>query len=337
MTQAEEARSLGRYDDALELIAVATTLSPGTEGASEMEALCWRSKAAELEAAGELTEAALAYGRVLAIVEDDQEAATGVVRCRAEGDRRAARTAEVRERFAKALDAFGAGDLIAARDGFTAVLDIDAQDHEADGMLRRTREAIARRLGELLDQAGRLARGGLFAEASAAIAQARELDPSAAGVGEAEVYIVQLRTSAADRSTSVPSVEAMPAQSASLDEGRSSGVRTIAEISPEDEREVESLYRRGIAAMEADRPQDAIRYWELALSTNPDHRRVKEYLKREYLMGGMDLFAIGRLDEAVSHWENALRVDPTDEKAKGYLARAQQQLSRTREILGSGR
>jgi hypothetical protein len=33
----------------------------------------------------------------------------------------------------------------------------------------------------------------------------------------------------------------------------------------------------------------------------------------------------------------ALQVDPTDQRAMGYLARAQKQLTRTREILGNTR
>lgn len=337
MAQADEARSQSRYDDALELLAVATTLSPGIDGAREMEALCWRSKAAELESSGELTEAALAYGRVLAIIEDDAEATEGVARCRAEGDRRAARSAEVRERFTKALDAFGAGDLVAASEGFGAVLEIDPEDHEAAAMLGRTREAIDRRLDELIDQGRRLARGGLYAEASEAISMARDLDPSSASVRDARQYVVDLMNRSAQQASMEPRIEAPPAESDPIDEVLVEDVRSDSELTPQEKREVENLYKRGIAALEADRPEDAIRYWELALSTDPNHQQVKEYLKREYLMGGMDLFAIGRLDEAVTHWENALRVDPTDEKAKGYLARAQQQLNRTREILGGGR
>ena len=98
-------------------------------------------------------------------------------------------------------------------------------------------------------------------------------------------------------------------------------------------REVEDLYRRGIAAMKAERNEDAVRYWELVYSIDPDYEQVKEYLKREYLLGGMDSFAAGELEAAVAYWEKALRLDPTDEKTMGYLTRAREQLSRTREIL----
>ena len=40
------------------------------------------------------------------------------------------------------------------------------------------------------------------------------------------------------------------------------------------------------------------------------------------------------LDEAMTQWERVLRVDPADDRARGYLARAQEQRTRSREILG---
>jgi tetratricopeptide (TPR) repeat protein len=78
-----------------------------------------------------------------------------------------------------------------------------------------------------------------------------------------------------------------------------------------------------------------MRYWELVASIDPGYQQVRDYLKREYLMRGMDAFAGGRLDDAVAYWQKALGLDPDDEKAKGYLARARQQQSRAREIFGS--
>ena len=103
---------------------------------------------------------------------------------------------------------------------------------------------------------------------------------------------------------------------------------------PQLEREeIADLYRRGNAAAQAGRSDDALRYWELVWSAQPGYQQVDEYLKREYLMRGMEVFAAGRLEEAANLWEKALRVDPDDKRAMGYLARAEEQLARTREIL----
>jgi tetratricopeptide (TPR) repeat protein len=99
--------------------------------------------------------------------------------------------------------------------------------------------------------------------------------------------------------------------------------------------EIEDLYKRGMAAMEAGRTGDALHYWELVASADPDYQQVKDYLKQEYLARGMDAFAEGRLERAIDAWEKALRIDPEDGKVQGYLARAREQLSRTREILGT--
>jgi tetratricopeptide (TPR) repeat protein len=335
--EVETARGEGRHDDALEILAVITTLTPGTEKARQMQLLCWSEKASELERAGKYTEAALAYGRALAVAPEDVDASEGIARCRAEGDRRAARSARVRQRFADALDAFGAGDLVAARRGFSAVLAIDSQDEDATAMLQRTEEAIDHRVAEQLDSAKRYARGSLFREAAAAVEGVRSLDPAANGLVEAEELLARLEREASRRAAVAAASEATGPEDQATVESATPQAPPPVSTTPQEKRQAEDLYKQGVEAMESNRPQDAVRYWELALSTDPAHLQAKEHLKREYLMGGMDLFAVGRLDEAVTYWEKALQVDPADQKAKGYLARAQQQLSRTREILGSGR
>jgi tetratricopeptide (TPR) repeat protein len=109
-----------------------------------------------------------------------------------------------------------------------------------------------------------------------------------------------------------------------------------AALTPERRREVEELYRRGVAAMQEGRAADAMRYWELVWSFAPDHERVREHLKREYLTRGLELFAQGSLDASIQQLQKALQMDPADPRALAYLQRAQEQRSRTRAILGQG-
>ncbi len=92
--------------------------------------------------------------------------------------------------------------------------------------------------------------------------------------------------------------------------------------------------KRGLAAIRAQRQDDALRYLEIVWSARPDYRQAAAYLKREYLSRGLELFAAGRLEDAAAEWEKVLRVDPSDERARGYLDRAQKELARSREILG---
>jgi tetratricopeptide (TPR) repeat protein len=335
MGQAERAQVEERYDDALNFLTVALTLSPGLAEAREREAECWRLKGAELEAAGEFAGAVLAFSRALEAEPEDTLAARGLERCRQEGDERARRSAELRARFARALDAFGAGDLGAAREGFAAMLTTDPSDREAAAMLQRTERALRARVTEILEESGRFARAGLLVEAHEAIARAREIDPEAPGITEAEAVLARKQRDLEwdDKTEPTgPHAGGGPVRETAMPGEIETRAR---QLSPQERRRVEDLYRRGVASMDAQRPQDALRYWELAYSTDPNHAQVKEYLKREYLTRGMDAFANGQLTEAVSNWEKALRVDPVDEKARGYLDRAHQQLSRTREILGS--
>src|SRR5207249_11682904 len=108
-------------------------------------------------------------------------------------------------------------------------------------------------------------------------------------------------------------------------------------LSPERQREVEKLYTAGLAAMSERRVDDALRYWELAWSMDPGYKRLAEYLKREYLIRGMEFFASGKLDDAMSYWQKALQMDPTDTRAASYIARARTQQARTRELTGADR
>lgn len=98
------------------------------------------------------------------------------------------------------------------------------------------------------------------------------------------------------------------------------------------DQEIAELYRKGVAAAESGRRDDAARCWELVWSAAPDYRRVGEFLQQEYLARGMEAFAAGRLDAAVTIWEKALAIDPDDPRTLGYLARAHEHIGRLREI-----
>jgi len=110
-----------------------------------------------------------------------------------------------------------------------------------------------------------------------------------------------------------------------------------APLSPEMQREVERLYRAGLGAMTERRPDDALRYWEIAWSMAPGYKRLAEYLKREYLIRGMDSFASGKLEQAITYWDKARDVDPNDPRAAGYITRARTQQARAREIIEGSR
>lgn len=224
------------------------------------------------------------------------------------------------------MDAFANEDLAAARSGFRAVLRTEPTDDEAARMLQRTEQAIARRAEGLAEQAGRAQRAGDLDGAQAWLAEAQALDRDAPGVAQAALALARARQVAeatrAARGSAPADSAPTPARRAAAAPGQLS------------DREVEELYQRGLAALRAQRSDDALRYWELVWSARPGYREVAACLKREYLTRGMESFAAGRLDDAMAQWERVLRVDPTDERARGYLARAQQQRAHSREILG---
>ena len=312
---ASEAR--GEYESALDLLATVDLLYPNHPQVPALQAAALRGRGKQLEDASDYAAAALAYGSALAIAPDDSVATAGQRRCREAGDRRAARTESIRRKFAEASDAFAADSLRNARIGFADILAVDPKDADAALMLRRTEKAIARRVASLLKQARQSIEAQLPDEAEGLLAAARNLDPQADGLREAATSLARARAAVAGAAVAKSEKPQPP--------------------SAEQDREVEALYRGGQVAMQERRLDDALRYWELVWSLRPGYKRVDEYLKREYLMRGMEFFASGKLEDAVACWQRVLQVDPKDSRAAGYIARARTQLARTREILGEGR
>lgn len=322
LARAEEARVNGEYAQALEALGTIATLEPGQPEAADLEVRVLREHGAALERAGDYAGASVAYGRILERRPQDPDATVAQGRCRAESDRRAARSAEIRKAFARAMDDFAAEDLVAARAGFAQILLSAPGDEDARAMLQRTRAALARRAQILLRDARRSLTSRQVDAAAGLVEQARVLDPDAAGLKAVTDAIARARATASARETK-PAEPPRPAPPPSN--------------TPLKERELRELYRSGLAALEARRSADAIRYFELVWSADPKYQRVAEYLKREYLLLGLDVYSSGRLDEAVVWWEKALVIDPNDAKARGYLSRAQRQLERSREMLGDSK
>jgi tetratricopeptide (TPR) repeat protein len=310
IARAEASRASGNLDAALEALDFAQILDPGRADAATLATACLMDRAAALERAGDWITAAVAYEQVLASAPGESLARAGVARCRAESDHRAARSSHARELFRGALDSFATGDLSGARDGFAAALRETPEDAEAAGMLARTERAIARRCADNIQQARRMLRAGNLAEARALVEQATALDPATPGLS-----VLRAALTRASQPTTPPKSVREPIVARRLDD-----------------RELEALYRKGLAAYERRQLEDAVRYWELVWSNRPGYREVNDLLKREYLTRGIEAFGDGRLEEATAQWDKVLRIDPADERARGYLARAQKQIARTREI-----
>jgi tetratricopeptide (TPR) repeat protein len=330
MADARTAAAGGAYDRALEILGTIATIAPGRADAAALEGESLRGKAASLERAGDFMGAVLVYGRAIALAPGDSAAAAGELRCRAESDRRAARSARIRQDVAAAVAALAAGDLRAASEGFAHVLALDPGDREAAAMLERTVRAIAARGESYTRQARRSLEAGALDQAGEFLRAARALDPHASGLAEMEAALARARPGRVAEGADAASI--LPRAGA----GGSSDARPKP-VARHPGREVDDLYRRGLAAMAERRPDDALRYFELVQSLSPGYQRAVEYLKREYLTRGMEHFAAGRVEEAMSHWQKALAVDPADERTRGYLARAYTQIARTRELTGGSR
>jgi tetratricopeptide (TPR) repeat protein len=313
LQRAEQALGRAAFDDVLEMLGAAALLDSTDSRVTALEARCQRELGTHHERAGDFAAAAQAFGRALAIAPGDTAAREGERRARAAYDHRAERVATRRGQFDAGLGAFAAGDLGRARSAFEALAASDPADSQSTTMLRRVQQAIGVRNTELLRQARASLASQETDEASRLLARVRALDSQAPGLAELETALA--------------------------DAGRRSGASASAVAAPsaESRREAEALFRRGALAMSAGRVDDALRFWELALSLDPGHSGAGRALNREYLARGMEAYAAGHLDEAIGNWEKALRADPRDRRAAGFLTRARERELRTRELSGQNR
>ncbi len=311
---------------AAEVAATLRALDPEDEDALALQVHALLEQAAAREAEDDLADAALLYGRARALAPDDSTAQVGLARVREESDRRSARGAKIRELMTASLDAFGQGDLSTARARLRELLDVAPDDAEARSLLTRTDTAIAVRASALLAQARAALDRKMVDDAERALAEVRRLRPQLAEIATLEQRARRIEAE-------IQAAARPPGQVASPS-GPEPLVAKAPALSTKRRREVSDLYRRGLEAMDAQRTDEALRYWELVWAADPAFENVAEYLKQEYLLRGLESFSHGDLDDAVTFWERAYEVDPTDEKTVGYLSRAREQLARSREILG---
>jgi tetratricopeptide (TPR) repeat protein len=324
---AQEALDDGRLDEAGRAIETIRALAPDDARVVPLEAGLLTRRAELAQQHEDFADAAILWGRVLALTPGDAYATSQRDRCRRESNERAERSARIRELFTSALDAFTAGDLLGARGHLQSILSLAPDDTEAKEMLARTDGAITVRVNSLLDQARRAIDSGVLDAAGEHLAEAKTLDPSSGAIRTLEKRLRDAEEAlqlAARRQREQQQVKPSPV------------VVKAPALSRKRLKEIEELYRSGMDAMREERADDALRYWELVWAADPDYQDVAEFLKREYLMRGLESFSSGGLDDAVRLWEKALQVDPSDERTLGYLSRAKEQLSRSNEILGGG-
>ncbi len=171
---------------------------------------------------------------------------------------------------------------------------------------------------------------GRLDAAAAQLDEAARLNPDAPGLAAARTT-----WSRAHDLASAPRATA-PSDSAAARGGAAGGSRAAAGAPAArlPRRELELFYRRGVAALQQHQSDEALHCWELVWSSDPTYGHVAADLEHEYLTRGMEAFAAGKLEEAAGFWRRAQRVAPGDPRPAGYLARAEKQLTRTREILG---
>jgi tetratricopeptide (TPR) repeat protein len=227
------------------------------------------------------------------------------------------------------------GDLASAADAYQRALAIAPRDTAATAGVARVRAAGERQAVREADRGVRyrasldaLIAGDLMRARAgfASLVKANPRDTEAATMLERTEGLIAKRAQAMEREVALDHQQTTTPPPAPANPPA---------VSAGNRREAEQLVKRGVSAISAGRTDDAVRYWELALSMDPGNTAAGRYLNREYLARGMDEYAAGRLDQAVGYWEKAQRADPSDSRAARFLSRARERKQRTRELFGS--
>jgi tetratricopeptide (TPR) repeat protein len=112
------------------------------------------------------------------------------------------------------------------------------------------------------------------------------------------------------------------------------------------QKQINSLYDEGLAALEKEKFGDAERLFTEILVMDPNYTRAKSYLAmaraenqrrhdpkaaQMHYEAGLIAYASGKLDEAVREWNTALRMNPAHEKARIALSKVQKEMALYRE------
>ena len=336
MSQARRALDDMEYAEVLQKVETVRVLNPGQAGLEELEGEAYFGMGQKLEKMDDLSGAAIAYQRCLASLPGHSQAADNLARVSSLSNQLAARSDAIRDQFTSALQAYAQGDFQQAKNGFTKVLELNPDDQEAAALLKSTLQTLELRASSLIDQAKAQALAGNFVEAYSILEQVDEMSPGHASLPAAETFVAEKerQMAAARKAALLASQQQVETPSAMVVPAPAVIVPSFGSLSAKDQQEVADLYTRGMQAVENDRHEDAIRYWELVWSKAPDYQQVSENLKQEYLDKGMEAFADGRLAQSIEIWEKARTVAPDDARTQGYLARAYEHSSRIQEIKG---
>ena len=193
LREARQALVAWRYDDVLAVTATVAVLDPDEAAIESLEAAAYRGKAYQLAEEKNYAAASVNFSRCLAIDPADTSAARGLAMVRAASERSAVRSAEITQLFTAALAAYSAEDYVAARNGFTEVLEQLPGDTEAEAMLRYTEQTMRLQANSWAEQVILLAETGDLSQAQALLDDARRLDSASPEVARAEAALAATR------------------------------------------------------------------------------------------------------------------------------------------------
>lgn len=272
-------------------------------------------------AEGELFEAIAQYRAALVVAPDEERVSVRLHETTDMVNRTEARNREVSDRITRGIEYLALSDLSNARTEFADALAIEPDNADAQRYRVKTDSLVTLRIDRLVEE------GNWFRD--------RERPETAI---ERYREVLELRPDRDDLVREIARLEYSPETASGEGEAETAGTApdpvVVREISPDERRETDRMYRSGMDAFRDGRNDEAIRYFEFVYGLMPSFENVESYLAQAHLFLGMDHYTDGNLDRAIQAWERILEIDPENEKALSYVRRARVEIRKAEDLSG---
>ncbi len=265
-----------------------------------------------------LLDAIAEFSAALAVDPDNPDAAARLSDATDLLNRNTARDTEVSLNLTQGIEFLALSNFTEATRSFESALQMEPDNADARKYLARTDSLIDVRVGTLVDEGKWYADRG---DGETAVARYREA--------------LLLRPQRSDLKRAIARLN-RPKDATKNDAAKTAEEKRPVrrEVTADERREAERMYRAGVEEFRQRKNREAIRYFEFVYGLLPDYENVESYLKQAYLFLGMEQYTSGQLAEAITEWEKILAVDPRDEKALTYLRRARLAMEKAKELSG---
>ena len=326
LTAAEAAFNAEQWQEALRLYRRVLALDPTHQRAQQQRVTLAINlpllQAKGLMVSGQAAQAAGLYQTILNEWPSEERAQQGLDEAHASLQESADRDAALRDLFKEALDQYMGDNYLSAQVTLNELLRLDPQFELAFDLQERIAQEIRGQGDVALREAQQLAKKNHYKAALRKLAEARKSLGATARLDALESQWQGEDLASQRRTQELAAQDTSPE---SINGTEDTTPLTPRNLTPEQRRDLQSKYQKGLAAFTSGNFDAATRLWRAVWVEDPNLENVSSYLIKAYLFQGVELYGRGKYDDALERCKRVLEIDPTNEKALRYLDRIEEE------------